>query len=100
MLSWRSIYSCASDSDTGLENWQYCLHDISTRICARLTHTLIWVGTEVREPPSFYDQNDLEEFLLKIELEILESHRLPVLDIYLKATPACWWGEKIQYWYQ
>jgi hypothetical protein len=22
MLSWRSISSCASDSDTGLENWQ------------------------------------------------------------------------------
>jgi hypothetical protein len=39
MLSWRSISSCASDSDTGLENWQQRLHELSTRRCARMMHT-------------------------------------------------------------
>jgi hypothetical protein len=103
MLSWRSNSYCALDSNTRLENCKQRLHELSTRICARIMCTLRWVGTEVREPPTFYGQNDLEEFLRKFELEFFESHRLPVLDISLKATPACWWGthkEKILNWYQ
>lgn len=45
MLSSRSISSCASESDIGLEKWQQRLHELSTRRCARMTHTLRWVGT-------------------------------------------------------
>ena len=103
IISWISISSCALYYDTRLENWKQRLHELSTRICARIMCTLRWVGTEVREPPTFYGQNDLEEFLTKFELEFFESHRLPVLDISLKATPACWWGthkENIHDWYQ
>jgi len=48
--------------------------------------TLRWVGTKVSEPPTFYGQNDLEEFLTNFEFEVLESQRLPILDIALKAT--------------
>jgi hypothetical protein len=68
-----------------------------------MTCTLRWVGTEVKEFPSFYGKNDLEEFLKKFELEIIEIQRLPVLDISLKETPARWWGthkENIHDWYQ
>ena len=57
----------------------------------------------MKEPPSFYGQNDLEELLTKFELEVLESQRLLVLDISLKTTPAHWWGthkENIHDWYQ
>jgi hypothetical protein len=103
VLSWRSITSCASDSDTGLENWQQRLHEVSTRRCARIDHTVRWVGTEIREPPSFHGLNDLEEFLTKYEEEVLENQRLLALDIALKETPARWWGahkETIQDWYQ
>jgi hypothetical protein len=57
-----------------------------------MTHTLIWVGTEVREPPTFYGQNDLEKFFKKFELEVFEIWRLLVLDISLKSTPTHWWG--------
>jgi hypothetical protein len=60
MLSWRSISSCASDSNTGMENWQQRLHELSTRRCARMTCALSWVGTKVRRPPTFYGLNDLE----------------------------------------
>jgi hypothetical protein len=62
-----------------------------------------WVGTEIREPPSFHGVNDVEEFLEKYEDEVLENERLLALDISLKATPARWWGahkETIQVWYQ
>jgi hypothetical protein len=54
-----------------------------------MTCTLRWVGTEVREPPSFYGKKYLEEFIKKFELEVLESQRLIVLDISLKGEPAC-----------
>jgi hypothetical protein len=45
-------------------------------MCKNDAHALKWVGTEVREPPTFYGQNDLEEFLRKFELEVLENQRL------------------------
>jgi hypothetical protein len=57
-----------------------------------MTHALTWVGTEVREPPNFYGQNDLEEFLRKFDLEFLENQRLLVLYISLKEKPSRWWG--------
>jgi hypothetical protein len=86
-----------------LENWQQRLHEVSTRRCARIDRAVRWVGTEIREPPSFHGVNDLEEFLTKYEEEVLENQRLLSLDIALKATPARWWGvhkETIQDWYQ
>jgi hypothetical protein len=64
MLSWRSISSCASDSNIALENWQQQLHELSTRRCARMTCALRWIDSKVREPPTFYGMNDLEEFLM------------------------------------
>jgi hypothetical protein len=63
ILSWKSITSCAKDSDTGLDNWQQRLHKVSTRRCTRIDCTVRWVGTEMREPPSFHGVNDLEVFL-------------------------------------
>jgi hypothetical protein len=103
VLSWRSITSCASDSDTGLENWKQCLHEVSTRRCTRIDRAVRWVGTEIREPPSFHGINDLEEFLTKYEEEVSDNQRLLALDITLKATPARWWGahkETVKDWYQ
>jgi hypothetical protein len=46
-LSWRSISSCASDSEEGLDNWQNRLHEVSMRRCARMTKSLRWIGSEV-----------------------------------------------------
>jgi hypothetical protein len=45
VLGWHSITSCTIDSDTGLENWQQRLHKVSTRRCARIDHTIQWIGT-------------------------------------------------------
>ena len=63
ILSWWSITSCTSNSDTGLENYKKRLHEVSTRICTRIDRVVRWVGTEIREPPSFHGVNDLEVFL-------------------------------------
>jgi hypothetical protein len=35
--------------------------------------TLRWIGLEVREPPTFYGQNNLKEILEKFELEVLDN---------------------------
>jgi hypothetical protein len=87
----------------GLENWKQWLHELSTRRCVRMTHTLTWVGTKVREPTTFYGLNDLEDFLMKYEEEVMENKILLTLDIALKDTPAIWWGthkENIGNWFQ
>jgi hypothetical protein len=84
VLSWRSITSCTLDSDTRLENWQHRLHVVSTRRCARIDRAVRWVGTEIREPPSFHGVNDLEEFLIRYEDEVLPNQRILALDIALK----------------
>jgi hypothetical protein len=45
VLSWWRITSCATDSDTELENYQQRLHEVSMRRCVRIDHTIRWVGT-------------------------------------------------------
>jgi hypothetical protein len=70
VLSWRSITSCVSESDIALENWQHRLHEVSTRRCAIIDCTVRWVGTKIREPPSFQGLNDLEELLTRYEEEL------------------------------
>jgi hypothetical protein len=103
VLSWRSITSCTTDSNTLLENWQQRLHKVSMRRCARIDQEIRWIGIEIKEPPSFHRLNDLVTFLTQYEDEVLENHRLLALDLSLKATPAIWWGahkEIITNWYQ
>jgi hypothetical protein len=103
VLSWQSITSCATDLDTGLENLQQRLHEVSTRRCARIDRAVRWLGTKIKEPPSFQGLNDLETFLTQYEDAVLENQRLLALDLAFKATPARWWGthkETITDWYQ
>ena len=75
-----------------MENWQQRLHKVSTRICTRIDHAVRWVGTEIREPPSFHGVNDLEALLTRYEDEVLEKKRLLALDLALKEKPTRWWG--------
>jgi hypothetical protein len=67
------------------------------------THTLRWIGSEVRKPPTFYGMDDLESFFLNFEVEVMDNHILPTLDIALKSTPTILWGtykENINKWFQ
>jgi hypothetical protein len=84
VLSWRSINSDMSDLDNGVENWQQILHEVSNRRCARITHTVRWVGIEVRHFPIFTEEENLENFLREFESEVLDSQTLLVLDIPLR----------------
>jgi hypothetical protein len=66
-LSWRSDTACSSDSEEALENWQNKMYEVSTRICARLTREVRWIGTTVSNLPTFDGLNPLETFLLDFE---------------------------------
>jgi hypothetical protein len=78
VFSWRRITSCYSDSYTGLEYWYQILHEVSKIRCTRIDYSVRWVGTKIREPPSFHGVNHLEEFLTRYEEEVLENQRLYV----------------------
>jgi hypothetical protein len=102
VLNWRSINSDMLDSNIRVENWQQILHEVSTRRCTRVTRAVRWIGTEVRQFPTFTKEENLEKFLTEFESKVLDSHRLLVLEIALKDTHAQWWGahkEVSQDWY-
>jgi hypothetical protein len=77
--------------------------DYSPRRCTRIDRAVQWVGTKIREPLSFHGLNDLEEFLIRYEDEVLPNQGLLALDIELKETPGRWWGvhkEIVKDWYE
>jgi hypothetical protein len=100
-LSWRSISSCVSDSEEGLEHWQQRMHEVSTRRCARITRSLHWIGTKLCDPPKYDGLTDISYFVKVLELQIPKQQILLALDVVLKATPARWWDshkEGIEDW--
>jgi hypothetical protein len=91
-LSWRSIGSCALDSESGLENWQQRMHEVSTRRCARINRSLRWIGTELCDPPKYDGITDIGTFVTSFELQVPEKQRLLALYVVLKVTPTRWWS--------
>jgi hypothetical protein len=68
LISWRSIRSCALDSEEGLEHWQHKLHKVLTIRCTRITHSLRWIRTEVRDTPRFDRLTEVSSFVKEFEL--------------------------------
>jgi len=102
-LSKRSISSCTSNFDEGLENWQQRLHEVFVRICARITKSMCWVGTKVCELPLFDGLSDVEILFVELEIFVVEQKRILALDASLRDTPARWWAahkNSIQDWSQ
>lgn len=71
------------------------------QICARITKSLHWIGTEVCELPPFDGLGYVEIFFIELEGMVVEPQRLLALDVALRATPTRWWVEhktSIQDW--
>jgi hypothetical protein len=51
-----------------------------------------WVGTKVREHPTYNGTSNLGHFLVSMEEKITEDQRILVLDLALEETPARWWA--------
>jgi hypothetical protein len=78
-----------------LENWHNKMYEVSTRICARLTREVRWIGKTISNFPTFDGLNPLETFLSDFEESVPMQKRLLAMDKALKSTPARWWGTQI-----
>jgi hypothetical protein len=75
-----------------MENWKNNMYEVSTRICARLTREVYWIGTTVSNLPTFDGLNPLETFLSDFEESVPMQKRMLVMDEALKETLERWWG--------
>ena len=66
-ISWRCNSSCALDSDVGLQNGQNRLYEVSAHRCAFMTKSLRWIGTEIKDIPSFDGLAYVNECLQQFE---------------------------------
>jgi hypothetical protein len=46
------------------------MYEVSTKICAKLTREVHWIGTTVSNLPTFYGLNPLETFLSDFETSV------------------------------
>ena len=69
------------------------MYEVSTRICARLTREVRWIGTIVSNLPTIDGLNPLET-LSEFEESVPMQQRLLEMDEAQKATPTRWWGTK------
>ena len=56
-----------------------------------MTKSLRWIGTEIKDIPSFDGLADVKEFLQQFEQEIPHEQRMEAIDFAVRATPARWW---------
>jgi hypothetical protein len=89
-VSWRSIQSTEEDSKLAFDSWQQGSYKIFSSHCATIRETR-WIGTEMRDHPTYDDTSLLNKFLTVINEKLMLEKRLSVLDITLKDTPTRWW---------
>jgi hypothetical protein len=68
------------------------MYEVSTRICARITREVCWIGTIVSNLPTIDGLNSLERFLSEFETSVPTQQRMWEMDEAMKATPVRWWG--------
>ena len=56
-----------------------------------MTKSLRWIGTEVKDIPSFHGLADVNDFLQQFEQEIRHEQRMAAIDLAVKAKPTRWW---------
>jgi hypothetical protein len=102
-LSWRSICSFYTDSEAALERWQNRQHEVSSRRCSYISKLVHWIGSELRDPPRFYDTGSVNIFVEEMEERVPEEQRVQTMDAVVKGTPARWWAthrEDLKEWAQ
>jgi hypothetical protein len=90
-VSWRSIQSVDEDLKATFYNWQQGSYERFSRRCATFIE-IIWIGTEVREPPTYGGTSEVHNFLASMEENITTEQRIFFLDLTLQDTAARWWA--------
>jgi hypothetical protein len=89
-ISWRSIQSVDEDSEAAFDIWKEVSYERFLRQCT-IVREIIWIATEVREPPTYNATLEVHNFLTGMEEKITEEQRIFFLDLALQDTPARWW---------
>jgi len=55
-----------------------------------------WGGIGKGDNPKYYGLELIDQFLDRLDQDVLEDQRIPLLDIMLMATPARWWKAHYQ----
>ena len=90
-VSWRSIQSVDEDSELAFDSWKQGSYERYSRRCTTVRETR-WVGTKVKEHPTYDGTSGLDIFLLNMEENVVEDQRISVLYLSLQDTPARWWA--------
>jgi hypothetical protein len=70
LVSWRSIQFVHEDSEETFENWQQGSYEQFSRRCTTISE-IRWIGTEVREPPTYNGTSVVHSFLTSMEENIV-----------------------------
>ena len=81
-----------TDSDEGLENWKNRLYELHGHRCARITKSLIWLGSKTRVLPNFDGLTDPEDFIIQFSEHVPDSQKMETLDSVFRAIAARWWN--------
>jgi hypothetical protein len=65
-VSWRSIQYANEDSELAFDSWQQGSYKRFSRRCATVIAT-IWIGTEIREHPTYDGTSEVHSFLTSME---------------------------------
>jgi len=98
-VSWRSIQSTEEDSELAF-GWQHGSYEIISIIFSTIRATR-WIGTEMRDHPTYNGTSYLNSFLTDIDTKYVPYKRILVLETTLKDTPSRWWATHIAsllYW--
>ena len=67
------------------------LHEVSMRICVRVTRVVRRVGAEAGTLPTYEGFPNLASVLEEFEEKVTKSHRFSALDYVLKPMATRWW---------
>ncbi len=87
VIDWQCDSSCMTYSDEGLENWQSRLYELHGHRCARITKSILLVGSETRTAPLFNGLANLEEFIVQFSEQVPDSQKEPRPPIILEDRP-------------
>ena len=79
------------------------MHEVSMRKCARITLSVLWVGIEASELPTYEVLPNLQYFFTEFEEKVVEHQSLSMLEFVLNPVLARWWvahKESISEWTQ
>ena len=89
-VSWRSVQSSYVGSEVVWDDWKQGGYEVNTRRCAAIRR-VNWIKAEVRGYPTLTNMKTVNIFINKVEDNVPEKHKVPLMDVALQSKSARWW---------